>query len=280
MRNMLFLAVERIKNEKNRKVLKMRLENELEVREISEILGCSEKAVRIRIFRAYEELKQLLGDDQQQLTIYHNRERDTMLSRTSEYEVEGYTPEELRMSMELDRLVAQVNGKVAESGLVLDIETARWLSEARRILTEIKESYKRRGEADNIQNESAPQPASNRKKVSDLILHGEEMLKPFGYILKVRIEDKTEERQLTEGEYLLGSSPQAEIRLADTNGYISRQHAKLIIRRRELFILDLNSTNGTFINERRIPPDTEVKINPSDKVSLADTMVEFEVMVK
>lgn len=59
-REMLFQAIERIKNDKNREVLKMRILNELEVKEIAEILGCSPNAVRIRISRACEELKTLL----------------------------------------------------------------------------------------------------------------------------------------------------------------------------------------------------------------------------
>ncbi len=62
-REMLFQAIEKIKNDKNKEVLKMRLLNELEVKEIAEILGCSGNAVRIRFFRACEELKTLLGGE-------------------------------------------------------------------------------------------------------------------------------------------------------------------------------------------------------------------------
>ena len=117
-------------------------------------------------------------------------------------------------------------------------------------------------------------------------LHGEEIIKkssavPCGprasaYILRANIGDKIVEHELTEGEYLIGASSEADIQLVDPEEYISRKHAKLIVRDGEIFIIDQDSRNGTFINNRRIEPNTEDKIELSDKVSLADTMLEFE----
>ncbi|MCD6506939.1 FHA domain-containing protein [Candidatus Poribacteria bacterium] len=95
------------------------------------------------------------------------------------------------------------------------------------------------------------------------------------FILKVQIGGELIERELDEGEHVVGSSPQAHIQLADPNRYISRRHAKLIVRGGELFIVDLGSTNGTFVNGRRIEPNEEVKVGTSDRIELADIPIEI-----
>jgi hypothetical protein len=48
---------------------------------------------------------------------------------------------------------------------------------------------------------------------------------------------------------------------------VSRQHALLRPTETELFLVDLDSTNGTFHNGVRISPDTSVKLNDGDTVS-------------
>jgi RNA polymerase sigma-70 factor (ECF subfamily) len=60
MREMTFRAIDRIRNRANREALRMRLLYGLDVKEIAEIIGCSENAVRIKICRACEELKEIL----------------------------------------------------------------------------------------------------------------------------------------------------------------------------------------------------------------------------
>lgn len=60
MKEMAFMAIERIKNKANREALKMRLLYGLEVKEIAGMMGCSENAVRIKIHRACQELKEIL----------------------------------------------------------------------------------------------------------------------------------------------------------------------------------------------------------------------------
>lgn len=50
--------------------------------------------------------------------------------------------------------------------------------------------------------------------------------------------------------------------------HISREHAKLELRGRQLVIVDLNSTNGTFVNDERITEPTALR--PGDRVHFAD----------
>lgn len=54
------------------------------------------------------------------------------------------------------------------------------------------------------------------------------------------------------------------------NGSVSRQHANIIYRNGQYFIVDLNSTNSTYVNGQTITPNTEVKLNPNDRIKLAD----------
>ena len=51
---------------------------------------------------------------------------------------------------------------------------------------------------------------------------------------------------------------------------ISRIHSRLFIKENRLFITDVNSTNGTFVNGIQIQPGEEVEIYPGDRILFAD----------
>jgi pSer/pThr/pTyr-binding forkhead associated (FHA) protein len=74
----------------------------------------------------------------------------------------------------------------------------------------------------------SPQPAYRREEMSDLRIHGEKMVRG-AFIIRMRVGDQKVERVIREGEYLVGSSPEADIRIVDPGRYISRRHAKLIV---------------------------------------------------
>ncbi|MBR5658163.1 MAG: FHA domain-containing protein [Lachnospiraceae bacterium] len=57
---------------------------------------------------------------------------------------------------------------------------------------------------------------------------------------------------------------------------ISRLHARLEQRSDGVYIIDLNSTNGTFINGNRLLPSQEVKLAPGDEIALADLHFLYE----
>lgn len=60
----------------------------------------------------------------------------------------------------------------------------------------------------------------------------------------------------------------------DKSKYVSRKHAIFYIENGEVLLFDA-STNGTFVNDKRLPKLTKVPINSSDKITFAD--VTFEV---
>lgn len=73
--------------------------------------------------------------------------------------------------------------------------------------------------------------------------------------------------QRTSSESLtIGRTPGNSVIVNSLN--ISSQHAKLIVEDNCVWILDLNSTNGTFVNGKRI---SKALINPNDNVCLGTT---------
>lgn len=66
----------------------------------------------------------------------------------------------------------------------------------------------------------------------------------------------------------IGRDRKTDYRVQTTQ--ISRMHAKLYKKADGLFLEDLNSTNGTFVNAKRIPALTEYKLNKGDVVGFAN----------
>ena len=64
----------------------------------------------------------------------------------------------------------------------------------------------------------------------------------------------------------IGRSPDCNIVI--DNKLASRLHASIQKIKDVFFIKDENSTNGTFINGRRIPNDKYVKLNPGDRITV------------
>ncbi len=67
---------------------------------------------------------------------------------------------------------------------------------------------------------------------------------------------------------VVGRGEDADIRLATDNSTISKRHLQLLLTGKGVMIQDLNSTNGTFVNWRRIRPYETVGLHTHDKVNL------------
>ncbi len=76
---------------------------------------------------------------------------------------------------------------------------------------------------------------------------------------------------LSEGENLIGRSPQCDIYINSPG--ISKEHAKIVVQNGHITLVDLNSTNGTFVNGIRIQKQ---KLKLTDKISIFDIMMGFE----
>lgn len=56
---------------------------------------------------------------------------------------------------------------------------------------------------------------------------------------------------------------------------VSRFHAKIEQENEQFFLSDMNSTNGTFVNEKRLEPNEKVEITLGDFISFADVVYRF-----
>lgn len=56
---------------------------------------------------------------------------------------------------------------------------------------------------------------------------------------------------------------------------VSRHHCTIQKIKEEYFVKDEGSTNGTFVNGRRIPSGKYVRLNPGDRLSIGSSVLEI-----
>ncbi|MEV6303385.1 FHA domain-containing protein [Actinoplanes sp. NPDC051861] len=72
---------------------------------------------------------------------------------------------------------------------------------------------------------------------------------------------------------LIGRDQACDIRLAEAE--VSRRHAGIRRQGTSYLIRDLHSTNGTFVNGRRLVPDEDVVLTHGDEMSAGTSLVRF-----
>jgi pSer/pThr/pTyr-binding forkhead associated (FHA) protein len=86
------------------------------------------------------------------------------------------------------------------------------------------------------------------------------------------VEGALKGRQLDLGEELvIGRAEKCNLVLDDT--YVSQVHARIFARNGGYLVEDLGSTNGTYVNRRRITSPTEVQ--RGDQVKIGKTVMEL-----
>lgn len=75
-----------------------------------------------------------------------------------------------------------------------------------------------------------------------------------------------------DGTLQVGRAEACQIRLPDT--YASAFHARIFSRDGSWFVEDLGSTNGTYLNQRRITSPAELRAG--DKIRIGKTTLEFK----
>jgi len=73
------------------------------------------------------------------------------------------------------------------------------------------------------------------------------------------------------GRLTIGRSPGSDLPLDD--GFVSTTHARIVPRGQYFFVEDLGSTNGTFVNEKRV---TEAQLRPAARVRIGETVLRYE----
>ena len=74
-----------------------------------------------------------------------------------------------------------------------------------------------------------------------------------------------------QGEVVIGRAPECVVSLDDE--FASNQHAKIYQAEGRFYVEDLGSTNGTYVNGRRVHYPTELRAG--DRVKIGRTVMEF-----
>jgi hypothetical protein len=76
-----------------------------------------------------------------------------------------------------------------------------------------------------------------------------------------------------EGGMTIGRSEASGISVPD-DSFVSHMHARIMRRGAYHFVEDLGSTNGTFLNDRRIEQDAQLKVH--DELRVGQTILRYE----
>jgi hypothetical protein len=96
-----------------------------------------------------------------------------------------------------------------------------------------------------------------------------------GWFVALTGEQKGEDFRIREGQNIIGSAPDADIVLRDTA--ISGKHASLRYKDKKFTITDLDSTNGTFLNDRADPIARE-ELKDNDIVRIGEVRLKFKCL--
>ena len=81
--------------------------------------------------------------------------------------------------------------------------------------------------------------------------------------------------ELEPGKYVIGRRPECDITIP--NKTVSRKHAEIGLYGPDAYVLrDLASTNGTYVNGRRVSEKT--RLQHWDLISLGDTKLRFSMI--
>jgi len=95
----------------------------------------------------------------------------------------------------------------------------------------------------------------------------------MAYIVRKKLDGSTAERwEIKNNPVSFGRGDEADVQIKDER--MSRQHFVVEPREENFVARDLNSTNGTFVNNNRI---TEVVLQPNDRILGGQTVLVFEM---
>ena len=96
---------------------------------------------------------------------------------------------------------------------------------------------------------------------------------PSGHLIRIKTGEKID---ISGAEFVIGKERRKVNYCITGNNSISRSHAKVISRAGSHYVVDMNSTNFTFVNGSKLVPGQEKEIKDGDKIKLADEEFEFK----
>ena len=93
------------------------------------------------------------------------------------------------------------------------------------------------------------------------------------YLVRKKFDGSAADRwEITDKALTFGRGDNADVLIKDDR--MSRQHFEVASRDGKFFVRDLNSTNGTYVNNE---PITERELNANDKIRGGQTVLVFEL---
>ncbi|HTL11010.1 MAG TPA: GGDEF domain-containing protein, partial [Bdellovibrionota bacterium] len=92
-------------------------------------------------------------------------------------------------------------------------------------------------------------------------------------LILVRGTPQGHKYELSHPEMTLGRDPSADICIADQS--ISKKHAKLEKKAGKVVLTDLNSSNGTQVNGKKLAPNEPMTLGKEDMIKVGSSMLKF-----
>lgn len=134
-------------------------------------------------------------------------------------------------------------------------------------------AQKTRLESDSAVTQVMPQPASAGRKT--VVLTDKRKPPVVGWLVAMNGEQKGEDFRIRDGQNIIGSATDADIVLGDNA--ISGKHASLRYKDQKFLLTDLDSTNGTFVNESTEAAARE-ELKDNDLVRIGDVTLKFKCL--
>jgi hypothetical protein len=127
-----------------------------------------------------------------------------------------------------------------------------------------------------LETENQPPPLPGGGAGRKTVLLTEKRKPPVvGWFVAMSGDQKGDDFRVRDGQNVIGSAPECEIVLNDTA--VSAKHASIRYKDHKFFITDLDSTNGTFLNEGAEPIARE-ELKDSDVIRIGDVSLKFKCL--
>jgi Inner membrane component of T3SS, cytoplasmic domain len=123
-----------------------------------------------------------------------------------------------------------------------------------------------------LEGEPPKEPAAGRKTV---LLTETRKAPVVGWFVALSGSQKGEDFRIRDGQNIIGSGPEADIVLRDPA--VSGKHASLRYKDQKFFITDLDSTNGTFLNDGAETIARE-ELKDNDTIRVGEITLKFKCL--
>lgn len=95
-------------------------------------------------------------------------------------------------------------------------------------------------------------------------------------VLKIDRSGQEEIIRIDKDQFIIGRKTEEVDYSEKSSNAVSRKHAQIIKENGSCYILDLNSQNGTFVNEQRLEVEQRYMLQANDTIRLADVIYIFD----